>query len=205
MTEMHAAADASAQAVTTAELNRDAGTMISDMITHVESIQEPVKGIDGKHAERIRRETGRLLATLEATRPGTVDMSCFLRRQPRAEDFAFPGRTEALVPEARRRLEKSKYMFPEPRAAIDAAAMLWGATEGAEELRVRIAYFLARMNIVQDGVAASAACRRLLQAATCQAADACGKSLTAEQTDLLAAAKAALQSFMYEARKHGRR
>ena len=112
-------------------------------------------------------------------------------------------RADVLAVEARRRLEKSKYMFPEPKAVLDAAAVLWGDdAAGCAELRLRIAYYLSKMNIVQDGLGVSAACRRLMQAAACTRAN---MSLTQEQTDLLAAAKASLQSFMYEARKHGSR
>jgi hypothetical protein len=183
--------------------NRDAATMVDDMIKHVSSIREQLEGAPGAKAERSRKDTDRLLNSLHASRPGVVDLSSFLQKQPAATDFRFPARADALAAEARRRLEKSKYMFPEPKAVIDAAAVLWGDdAAGCSELRVRLAYYLSKMNIVQDGLGVSAACRRLMQAAACTRS---GMVLTQEQTDLLAAAKASLMSFMYEARKHGGR
>ena len=194
---------APATAESVQELTRDATTMVEDMIQHVSSIKERLQGVPGGKAERQRRETDRLLSSLYASRPGVVDMSAFLQKQPSSADFQFPARADVLAAEARRRLEKSKYMFPEPKAVLDAAATLWGLdTKDCAELRLRIAYYLSKMNIVQDGLGVSAACRRLMQAAACTRA---GMTLTKEQTDLLASAKASLQSFMYEARKHGGR
>ena len=186
------------------DLNRDATTMVEDMIQHVTSMKDRLQGIPGAKAERQRRDADRLLSSLHASRPGIVDLAAFLQKQPSAEDFRFPARADVLATKARRRLEKSKYMFPEPKAVLDAAAVLWGADDdaGCRELRVRMAFYLAKMNIVQDGLGVSSACRRLMQAAACTRTD---MQLTQEQTDLLASAKASLQSFMYEARKHGSR
>lgn len=182
------------------ELSRDANTMVDDMITHVASLQRQLDGASGKRAEQLRRETDRLLASLAAARPGVVDMSALLKKQPPASDFRYPARADVLASEARKRLDKSKFMFPEPKAVLDAATILWDNADDHAELRLRIAYFLAKMNMVQDGLAVSAACRRLIQAAACVYQK---TALTQEQTDLLAAAKASLLSFMYEARKNG--
>jgi hypothetical protein len=186
------------------DLQRDAGVMVEDMIQHVSSIRDRIGDAAGPQAERLRKETGRLLAQLESTRPGVVDMSCFLHRQPSAEDFKFPGRVNALIPGARRRMEKSKFMFPEPKSVVEAASVLVDEKD-APEARLRVAHYLAHMNMTQDGLAASAASRRLLQAASIASALAAGKELPEDQVNLMAAAKAALASFLYEARRRGRR
>jgi hypothetical protein len=186
------------------DLRRDAETMVNDMITNVTSIREKLNGAAGKGADRLRKETNRLLNSLEAARPGVVDMTCFLNRQPSEQDLSFSGRVEALVPEARRRLDKTKYMFPEPRSIIDSVTQLCPPDDAAE-LRIRIAHYLAKMNMVQDGLAASTASRRLLQAAAaCKGMEA-GIPVPQESADLMAAAKAALGSFLYEARRRGHR
>jgi hypothetical protein len=186
------------------DLRRDAETMVNDMITNVTSIREKLNGAEGKGADRLRKETNRLLNSLEAARPGVVDMTCFLNRQPSEQDLTFVGRVEALVPEARRRLDKTKYMFPEPRSIIDSITQLC-PPEDAAELRIRIAHYLAKMNMVQDGLAASTASRRLLQAAAACKGMESGIPVPPESADLMVAAKAALGSFLYEARRRGRR
>lgn len=189
--------------VTTQELQRDATTMVEDMIQHVSSLREKLDGAEGKKAEQLRRETGRLLNSLEASRPGVVDLCVFLNKQPKEDEFQYPQRVDVLLPEARRRMEKSKYMFPEPRSVVQAVAILADEADVAE-LRHRVAHYLSRMNMVQDGLAASTACRRLLQAAGVATAIAAGKAMPQEQIDILAAAKASLGSFLYEARRRGR-
>ena len=72
------------------------------------------------------------------------------------------------------------------------------------ELQIRIAYYMARMNMSQDGVSASTAMRRLIQAASAQQLSAT-KELTQDQTDLLASAKGSVAAFLFEARRRGRR
>lgn len=186
------------------DLRRDAETMVNDMITNVTSIREKLNGAEGKGADRLRKETNRLLNSLEAARPGVVDMTCFLNRQPSEQELSFVDRVEALVPEARRRLDETKYMFPEPRSIIDSITQLCPPDDAAE-LRIRVAHYLAKMNMVQDGLAASTATRRLLQAAAvCKGLES-GMPVPQESADLMAAAKAALGSFLYEARRRGRR
>ena len=187
------------------DLQRDASVMVEDMIQHVSSIRERIGDAEGPQADRLRKETGRLLSQLEASRPGVVDMSCFLNKQPPAADFKFPGRVAALVPEARRRLEKSKFMFPEPKATVEAVSVLVDDETDAAEARLRVAHYLAHMNMTQDGLAASAASRRLLQAASVASAIKAGREMPEDQVNLMAAAKAALASFLYEARRRGRR
>ncbi len=190
-------------AVGRGDLQRDAGTMVEDMIQHVSSIRDRIGDAQGPQAERLRKETGRLLSQLEATRPGVVDMSCFLNKQPSAEDFKFPARVDALIPKARARLDKTKFMFPEPKSTVEAVSVLVDEADAAEA-RLRVAHYLAHMNMTQDGLPASAACRRLLQAASVAAALAAGREMPEDQVNLMAAAKAALASFLYEARR-GRR
>ena len=186
------------------DLRRDAETMVNDMITNVTSIREKLGTAEGKGAERLRKETNRLLNSLEAARPGVVDMTCFLNRQPSEQDLSYVDRVEALIPEARRRLDKTKYMFPEPRSIVDSVTQLC-QPEDAAELRIRVAHYLAKMNMVQDGLAASTATRRLLQAAAACKGIENGMPVPPESENLMVAAKAALGSFLYEARRRGRR
>ena len=191
-------------AQTGGDLRRDANVMVEDMLQNLQGIQEKLANATGGQAERLRKEAERLRNSLESARPGVVDLTAYLKKQPSAADIAFTGRAEALIPEARRRMAKSKYMFPEPRAIADAAADLHGSAEDSHELRVRLLHGLAKLNMQQDGLAAATAGRRLLQAAAHGKLLASGVTLTAPQTELLASAKAAVGSFLYEARRRGR-
>ena len=204
---LDAAQPAEVSAESVSELRRDAATMVDDMIQHVSSIRARLdaapEGVRVPSGDRLRRDTDRLLNSLAAARPGVVDLTALLRSQPRPADFAFPARATALATEARRRMARSKYMFPEPTAVLDAAASLLDApAEDRQELRVRLAHALSRLNAPRDGLGVSAACRRLLEAAACARSAA---PLTPDQITLLAAAKASLQSYLYEARRHGSR
>ena len=189
------------------DLVADARIMVADMISNITSIQERLQGQTGPQAERLRKETERLLSALRSTTPGVVDLTCFLNRQPKDDrEFAFPGRAQALCGEARPRLHKSRYMFPEPSSVINAVAVLAQDVmpDDVAELQTRIAYYMARMNMSQDGVSASTAMRRLIQAASAQQLSAT-KELTQDQTDLLASAKGSVAAFLFEARRRGRR
>ena len=189
------------------DLTADARIMIDDMISNMTSIQERLAGQTGPQADRLRKETERLLSALRSTTPGVVDLTCFLNRQPKDDrEFAFPGRTMALCGEARPRLHKSRYMFPEPASVINAVAVLAQDTmpDDVAELQTRVAFYMAKMNMSQDGVAASTAMRRIIQAASAQQL-AATKELTQDQTDLLASAKGSVAAFLFEARRRGRR
>lgn len=189
------------------DLVADARIMVDDMISNITSIQEHLQGQTGPQAERLRKETERLLSALYSTTPGVVDLTCFLNRQPKDDrEFAFPGRAQALCGEARPRLHKSRYMFPEPSSVINAVTVLAQDVmpDDVAELQTRIAYYMARMNMSQDGVSASTAMRRLIQAASAQQLSAT-KELTQDQNDLLASAKGSVAAFLFEARRRGRR
>ena len=189
------------------DLVADARIMVDDMISNITSIQERLQGQTGPQAERLRKETERLLSALHSTTPGVVDLTCFLNRQPKDDrEFTVPSRAQALCGEARPRLHKSRYMFPEPSSVINAVAVLAQDVmpDDVAELQTRIAYYMARMNMSQDGVSASTAMRRLIQAASAQQLSAT-KELTQDQTDLLASAKGSVAAFLFEARRRGRR
>ena len=49
------------------DLNRDATTMVEDMIQHVTSMKERLQGVPGAKAERQRRDADRLLNSLHAS------------------------------------------------------------------------------------------------------------------------------------------
>ena len=205
---MNATTAAPTTEVATGDLLGDARVMVADMIENITSIQERLEGQTGPEAERLRKETERLLSALHATKPGVVDLTCFLNRQPRDDrEFGFPGRAAALCGTARPRLERSRFMFPEPSSVLAAVTVLGQdcmSSEDVAELQTRVAYYMAKMVVSNDGVAASAAMRRLIQTASIQQLSA-SKEITQEQRDLLASAKGSIAAFLFEARRRGRR
>lgn len=201
-----APAEPPAEDVKAADLRRDATTMMEDMRANVLRITQRLEGVEGKHADRLRSESERLLGALSASRPGVVDLSVFLSKQPGDAEFKFPGRAGVLCAESKRRLQKSRFMFPEPSAVLTAIQelMAGSAETDVAETQVRAAYFFSRMSPSAHGLAASTAMRRLIQAAAVSSAERAGRTPTPDETALLASAKGSLLAFLYEGRRRAR-
>ena len=176
---------------------------LNDMMKSIDGMQAHLKGRNDKPAKRMREEADRMRRSLHAAIPGNIDLSTFLSPAPKADDLAFPGRAASLCIQARPRLSKSSFMFPDPASVIKAAGPIVGGMVTAEdmmELEIRLAHYFARMNIKRDGMVVSSAMRRILEAASIVAL---GDGASLQQRELLATVSAALLSFISEARRRG--
>jgi hypothetical protein len=191
------------------DFNAKAATMVDDMVRTVAQQRVQLSQMTGRAAEIRLRQIERMEAQLNAVRPGVIDLSVCNNRQPQAGDFKFPGRAIPLINVARKRFRKAKWLMVDPQVIIDGALNLATAipTINRDELRLRLAYYFANCNLIEDGMPLSVATRRLTTAA---GTDRYLQSLPEgsvydkEKVELVASALAAIQSFMYEAHRKER-
>lgn len=197
--------------VTTESMKASTRDFVEEMIDRISVAQGSLGESELPGAERVMKEAAHLKATLEACRPGVIDLTPMLKATgPSVDDLRFIKRWQALSVVARKRLMKSKLMFPEPMMVLDAVTALTGdiPLDDVNELRTRFAHFMAHMNMTRDGVASSTAFCRIMQAAVYKrslAGELPAYEDASEKHALVIAAENAILNFLVEARKRGRR
>ena len=135
----------------------------TEMIDRVRAIREEAVKKDDPQAHKVVAEADRILAVLTADR-WEVDLSIFHQLKPRTEEFKYPKRAELLAQAARKRMAKSKYMFPEPAAVLNAVEGLCASPEVAERVRLHVASYMSRVNIFREGLPVSLVMRNVIHA-----------------------------------------
>ena len=135
-----------------------------DALARIRAIrEEAAKQTDDPKAQKVVAEADRILAVLTADR-WEVDLSIFHQIKPHKEDFKYPLRAEFLAQTARKRMAKSKYMFPEPAAVLNAIGGLAESAEVAAAVCLHAAVYMSRVNIVREGLPVSLVMRNVIHA-----------------------------------------
>ena len=146
----------------------------------------------------------RMLDTMDGMAVTGVSMAPFLRRQPPVSDFQYTAKPLIMAKQCHRRLSKSKAMFPNPIRLLDDIMLLAQpelSKADALEVRHRIIYYVDRMNVALDGPIASTPMGRIAEAAAIIRTKFGTDDLNAAEREKVCAVKAALQSFLHEARR----
>lgn len=161
---------------------------------------------------KVKQEIDRLIQGLESSTAADLSLAVFLSRQPTEHELEFPDRYKILLSQARVKMTKSKFFFPDPAIVVSALTNLCGADAGFavldyEEIRHRVLHSLARISMPRYGFLVSMVTRRICQAGGIAVllkdpalpTDAPGRA-QGEQT--VADARRAIREFLKEARYH---
>jgi hypothetical protein len=115
----------------------------------------------------LEKKSQKFLKTIHRTKKTTFDLSIF-DLPCKIKDFSYPDFYIELALKARKRLEKSKYLFPEPLAFLTSLDFFFSDSELdpllKTKLKIRLAYALTKISLVNHGPAISSSMRKIMQA-----------------------------------------
>jgi hypothetical protein len=162
-----------------------------------EITQKAQNNIRRRIAEITRTEAGVL-----AIQEGSINLKPVLSRQPSPVQLSAPARREVTLKQAKARMAKSKYMFPDPKLILGSLGLLLGLEmeRDIREIELRILHYLAEGHFQKDGMLVSHSLRRLVTMGKLMAKP---ERTEAEDQQVLAA-RATVLDFLEDAR-HGSR
>ena len=184
--------------VSTKELLESSKIISREMGEQLSSIVQSLSGRTDRNTRRILREVERARQSTDMVANNSVDLSVMLMKQPHPRDFRFVNRAALLRRIATVRFTTSTFMFPDPVSATNAFLTLLPAGADPKEMELRIAHFMAHINIRQEGTLVSSVLRRLIQAAACKRVldEHPETVMTQDQIDIMTSALAACASFV---------
>jgi len=151
--------------------------------------------------EKRVKEIDRVLHAAAVRQAGEVDLAPVLTHPPSPRQLRAPGRREVVLRRARERMERSRYMFPDPKLVLGGLAALLGedAMDDVRETELRILHYLAGGNIQRDGMLIAQSLRRIVSTGRL----ALNEASTEDETRSVNAARHGIRCFLEVAR--GRR